>query len=119
MANASLPGDAPDSDLEWHAWPPRPHGGQIAGPTHHGVLVIHKPTGLAAFSTEHRSQLANKANARQLLQAHLDLRPVWREAATERERLRGLLSEACAALEAAGHDAIADRLRRSGGAIDE
>lgn len=64
MADTRLPGDAPDSDLEWHAWPPPPpRGGQHVGRYGHGVLVIHRPTGLAAISTEERSQLRNRETA--------------------------------------------------------
>jgi hypothetical protein len=39
--------DAKDEDLEWHAWPPRPVGGQQVGGHRAGVLVVHKPTGIA------------------------------------------------------------------------
>lgn len=60
----------PDA-LEFHPWPLRPAGGQHAGPVGYGVLVIHKPTGIAATSTTERSQLANKERAVARLQAVL------------------------------------------------
>jgi hypothetical protein len=65
--------DANDEDLEWHSWPPRPVGGQQVGGHRAGVLVIHKPTGIAAVAVDgQRSQLRNRDQARAVLQAHLD-----------------------------------------------
>jgi protein subunit release factor A len=48
-------------DLEFHAWPARRVGAQ------HGVLIIHRPTGIAAVSISERSQLSNKSRALALL----------------------------------------------------
>lgn len=43
---------------------------------------------------------------------------MWHEAATERERIRSLLAEACDHLESEGLDETAARLRQQGGAFD-
>jgi protein subunit release factor B len=52
-----------DTDIELHAWPARPVGGQHVNKYHCGCLAIHKPTGIAFVSTELRSQLANRNEA--------------------------------------------------------
>jgi len=72
-----------DEDIEFHAWPRPERGGQHTGLSGSGVLVIHKPTGIAAVSTDERSQFANREKAtaklRQLLAADEELRRVRAE----------------------------------------
>ena len=53
-------GDLRDRDCDWHAWPLRPQGGQHTNKTSTGVLVLHRPTGVAVVETDERSQLGNK-----------------------------------------------------------
>lgn len=54
-----------DEDLETRPWPPGlPPGGQHVGRMECGILMIHKPTGIAAVSTDERSQFKNRENAR-------------------------------------------------------
>ena len=51
-------------DVEVRAWPPGPPpGGQHTGRMECGVMLIHKPTGIAAVSIDERSQYKNRANA--------------------------------------------------------
>ncbi len=53
-----------DEDLEVHAWPPQPRGGQQVASYYAGVLLIHKPTGMAVVVTEEeRSLIKCKAKA--------------------------------------------------------
>ena len=61
-------------DLELHAWPLHRVGGQQIGRMSSGVLIIHKPTGIAAVSTSERSQLSNKRKAMETLQHALGTR---------------------------------------------
>lgn len=62
-----------DEDLEFHTWPPS-RGGQHVGVSS-GVLVIHKPTGVAIVRKNQRSMLQNKDAALQALYDVLDGRP--------------------------------------------
>lgn len=50
--------------------------------------------------------------------AALESGRMWHEAATERERIRSLLAEACDHLETEGLDETAARLRQQGGAFE-
>lgn len=52
-----------EEDLEFHAWPPRATGGQHVGTYGHGVLVIHRPTGIAVMKMDNRSQMRNRDEA--------------------------------------------------------
>jgi protein subunit release factor A len=101
--------DAKDEDLEWHAWPPRPVGGQHVGGHRAGVLVVHKPTGIAAVSVDDQcSQLRNREQARAMLQAHLDAHALCGE---HRSALVGLLEHAEQRLEDADRPHKVDAAR--------
>lgn len=72
-----------DSDLEIHAWPPRPTGGQQVADHRTGVLVVHRPTGIAVVVDSERSRLTNRAEAVKRLREVLTLMdpgdPEWAE----------------------------------------
>lgn len=59
-------------DVEYHAWPIVPRGGQHVGVST-GVIVIHRPTGVAVIRDDERSQMRNReaaiAELRRLVQA--------------------------------------------------
>ena len=65
--------NAPDADLDFHAWPPRGVGGQQVRPSA-GVLVVHRETGIAVVVDRERSQLKNRREAVERLRALLGLR---------------------------------------------
>lgn len=50
------------ADIEFHIYPPSPTGGQHVRRAS-GVLVVHKPSGLAVVWMEERSQHANRQKA--------------------------------------------------------
>jgi hypothetical protein len=62
---------ADDADLDFHAWPPRPVGGQQTGMVHCGVLVVHRETGIAVVVDRERSRLKNRREAVERLRAML------------------------------------------------
>ena len=64
-----------DDDLEIHAWPVRSSGGQHVGTYGHGVLLIHRPTGVAVVCTDKRSQMQNRADAVEKLHKVLNMIP--------------------------------------------
>lgn len=49
-----------ERDIEWHAWPLRTTGGQQVTPGP-GIMGLHRPTGIAAWYEDKRSQMRNKA----------------------------------------------------------
>lgn len=61
----------PDADLDFHAWPPRPVGGQQVADLRCGVLVIHRETGIAVVVDRERSLLKNRSEAVEKLRALL------------------------------------------------
>lgn len=71
-------------DLDLHAWPPHRFGGQQVR-ENAGVLVIHRPTGLAAVSVDERSQLRNKSKAMERLQLAYQATVAVRERALRAE----------------------------------
>lgn len=61
---APLPGSVlHEDDIEVHSWPGRRLGGQHVGVDRGGVLLVHKPTGVAVVCDEERSQLRNRQAA--------------------------------------------------------
>lgn len=68
-----------DDELEFRAWKRHDYGGQQVGVAT-GVIVVHKATGIAAISTDERSQLANKRAARAKLERVLSLAKAAEEA---------------------------------------
>lgn len=66
------------ADLEFHAWPLRPIGGQQTGRVHYGVLAVHKRTGASVVVTSERSQHANQKLAEERLGLMLATLP-WSE----------------------------------------
>lgn len=56
-----------DENIELHAWPPRPHGGQHVGIST-GVLAYHRKLGIGAACTSERSQYRNREIALSRLQ---------------------------------------------------
>jgi len=65
-------GELVERDIEIHSWPPAGSGGQHTNGPNGGVLLIHKPTGVAAVSTEHRSQFRNRNEAMRTLRKLVD-----------------------------------------------
>ncbi len=59
-----------DDDFEIHIWPPTPRGGQHVG-CRVGILLIHKPTGVAVVEESERSQVKCRAKALARLQSLL------------------------------------------------
>lgn len=55
-----------EGECEFQTWPPRRAGGQHVG-VHAGVIVVHKPTGIAVVWTDERSQMKNREIATELL----------------------------------------------------
>ena len=64
----SFDGEYNESDVEIRPWSTRYYGGQHVG-VDAGVIVVHKPTGLAVVETEERSQMSNKHKALDRLRA--------------------------------------------------
>jgi protein subunit release factor A len=52
-----------DDDIDVRAWSERYHGGQHTNGPDAGVVVLHKPSGVAIVVTQHRSQMKNKSEA--------------------------------------------------------
>lgn len=63
-------------DVEEQSLPRVRRGGQHAGVSS-GVMVVHKPTGIAVIRESERSMMKNRENAREQLRSILDILHPW------------------------------------------